>query len=86
MSRFDEPIKMKLGDILKTFTTSTYALETNVQSAMADATAIWDLLGISEEEYYVKYPSVDLSGITIEDLSGNAVTDVSGDKITNTGH
>ena len=62
MSRFDEPIKMKLGDILKTFTTSTYATDANVQAAMADATAIWDLHGITEEEYNVKYPSVDLSG------------------------
>ena len=62
MSRFDEPIKMKLGEILKTFATSTYAMETGVQSAMADASPIWDLLGLTEDEYYVKYPPVDISG------------------------
>jgi len=62
MSRFDEPIKMKLGEILKTFTTSTYAMDTGVQCAMADASPIWDLLGLTEEEYYVRYPPVDVSG------------------------
>ena len=49
MSRFDEPIKMKLGDILKTFTNSTYAMDSSAQSAMADASPIWDLLGLTEE-------------------------------------
>ena len=62
MSRFDEPIKMKLGDILKTFANSTYAMDSSAQSAMADASPIWDLLGLTEEDYYAKYPPVDLSG------------------------
>ena len=63
MSRYENTnIKMKLGDILKTFTHSTYAMDTDVQTAMADALPIWELLKITEEEYHIKYPPVDLSG------------------------
>lgn len=62
MSRFDEPIKMKLGEILKTFTTSTYAMDTDAESAIASACPIWELLNITEEEYHVKYSPPDLSG------------------------
>ena len=67
MSRFDEPIKMKLEEILKTFTTCTYTMDTGVQTAIADASSIWDLLGLTEEEYYIKYPRVDMwgNGITL---------------------
>jgi hypothetical protein len=77
MSRFDEPpIKMKLGDILKTFTNSTFAMDTNIQTAMEGASPIWDLLGITEEQYHIKYPPVDLSGAVV-DISENVI-DVSG--------
>ena len=70
MSRFDEPpIKMKLGDILKTFTNSTFAMDTNIQTAMEGASPIWDLLGITEEQYHIKYPPVDISENVI-DVSG----------------
>jgi len=75
MSRFDEPIKMKLGEILKTFTTSTYAMDTGVQCAMADASPIWDLLGLTEEEYYVRYPPVDMSGNELSTTEENQATD-----------
>jgi hypothetical protein len=77
MSRFDEPpIKMKLGDILKTFTNSTYTMDTNIQSAMEGASPIWELLGITEEQYHIKYPPVDLSGVVV-DISKNVI-DISG--------
>ena len=62
MSRFEEPYKMKLGDILKTFTTSTFAMDTTVDAAIGDASPIWVVLGITEEEYYIRYPPVDVSG------------------------
>ena len=75
MSRFDEPIKMKLGDILKTFTNSTYAMDSSAQSAMADASPIWDLLGLTEEEYYVKYPPVDLSDNLLSSPQENQVAE-----------
>jgi hypothetical protein len=67
MSRFDTPIKMKLGDILKTNPSSTYVMDTDIQTVMADALPIWDLLGITEEEYHVKYTPVDLSGSLVSD-------------------
>ena len=62
MSRFETPVKMKLGDILKTTPSSTYIMDTDIQTVMSDALPIWELLGITEEEYYKKYPPVDLSG------------------------
>jgi hypothetical protein len=37
-------------------------MDSSAQSAMADASPIWDLLGLTEEDYYAKYPPVDLSG------------------------
>ena len=67
MSRFDTPIKMKLGDILKTNPSSTYVMDTDIQTVMSEALPIWDLLGITEEEYNVKYPPVDLSGSLVSD-------------------
>jgi hypothetical protein len=73
MSKFDNiNIKMKLGDILKTFTNSTFAMDTNIQTAMEGASPIWDLLGITEEQYHIKYPPVDLSGVIV-DMSGTDV-------------
>ena len=62
MSRFDDQVKMKLGDILKTFTNSSYSMDTSCQAAMGDASPIWNILGITEKEYYIKYPPVDVSG------------------------
>ena len=61
MSKFESGIKMKLGEILKTFTTSTYAMDASMETSIKDALPIWDLLGITETEYYIKY-SVDISG------------------------
>jgi hypothetical protein len=63
MSRFDSTnLTMKLGDILKTSSHSTHATDINFQASMADAIPIWELLGITEEQYHVRYPPVDLSG------------------------
>ena len=39
-------------------------MDTDIQTVMADALPIWELLGISEEQYHVKYPPVDLSTLT----------------------
>ena len=81
MSKFDEPIKMKLGDILKTFTTSTYEMPVGMGASMKDASPIWDLLGITEEEYNIKYPPVDVSGNIItpdtDSISTEIIEDVS---------
>ena len=66
MSRFENTnLKMKLGDILKTFTTSTYETPMNMESMIADAVPIWNILNITEEEYYIKYPPIDSSGNVI---------------------
>ena len=65
MSRFENTShSMKLGEMLKTFTHSTHAMDTDIQTVMADALPIWELLGISEQQYHVKYPPVDLSTLT----------------------
>ena len=69
MSKFDQaPIKMKLGDILKTFTNSTYAMAESAESSMASAVPIWEVLGMTEKDYYIKYAF---------DISGNNTTDAS---------
>ena len=63
MSRFDSTnLSMKLGDILKTSSHSTHAMDVDIQASMANALPIWELLGITEEQYHVKYPPVDISG------------------------
>ena len=65
MSRFENTShSMKLGEMLKTFTHSTHAMDTDIQTVMADALPIWELLGITEAQYHVKYPPVDLSTLT----------------------
>ena len=65
MSRFDEPpLRMKLGEILKTFTNDSFSLPISMETSMAGARPIWELLNITEEEYKVKYNPlpVDVSG------------------------
>ena len=63
MSRFDSThLSMKLGDILKTSTNSTHGMDLDIQASMADAIPIWELLGITEEQYHVRYPPLDISG------------------------
>ena len=65
MSRFDEPpLRMKLGEILKTFTNNSFSMPISMETSMAGAKPIWELLNITEEEYNIKYnpPSSDLSG------------------------
>ena len=65
MSRFDEPpLRMKLGEILKTFTNDSFSMPISMETSMAGAVPIWELLNISEKEYNLKYnPNpVDISG------------------------
>ena len=47
-------------------------MDTNIQSAMEGASPIWELLGITEEQYHIKYPPVDLSGVVL-DVSENLI-------------
>ena len=64
MSRFDEPpLRMKLGEIVKSFTNSSFSMPISMETSMAGAIPIWELLNITEEEYNIKYNSpVDVSG------------------------
>jgi len=66
MSRFDEPpLRMKLGEIVKNFTNSSFAMPLSMETSMAGARPIWELLNLTEEEYNLKYnphPPVDVSG------------------------
>ena len=64
MSRFDEPpLRMKLGEIVKSFTNSSFSMPISMETSMAGAIPIWELLNITEEEYNIKYnPPVDISG------------------------
>ena len=68
MSKFESSnIKMKLGEILKTFTPNSHETPFNIDSIIADAVPIWDVLNITEAEYYIKYPPIDSSGNVIVD-------------------
>ena len=64
MSKFDSNpvIKMKLGEILKSFTNSNYAMAESAESSMSSAVPIWEVLGMTEKDYTIKYPPVDISG------------------------
>ena len=53
-------------DILKTFTNSSYSMSLSCETAIGDACPIWKLLGLTEKEYYIKYPPVDLSSNVVE--------------------
>jgi len=56
---------MKLGEILKTFTNDSFSLPISMETSMAGARPIWELLNITEEEYKIKYNPpvpVDVSG------------------------
>ena len=69
MSKFEpEKFSMKLGEILKTFTNSTYAMAESAESSMASAVPIWEVLGMTEKDYYIKY-AVDISGNNTTDAS-----------------
>ena len=71
MSRFEESDKVKFEDVLNAFTKSSYSMSLSCESAIADACPIWKILGISKEEYYVKYPPVDVSGNVLENDNEN---------------
>jgi hypothetical protein len=73
-NKFEEVLNNKLGEIE---TKNTYS--GHFDTAMAQAVAIWDILGISEEAYNIKYcPVVDISGqeVPTEKSSGECLDNV----------
>ena len=66
-NRFEEQDKTKLGKLLK----STFNMPISMESDIENAIPIWDLLGLSVQDYNAKYKTDDIKEEVVEEKEGD---------------